>query len=88
MNTMNMPGFNAELSLTRKGNYYQQFAARSMTSPGMIQPALVNIPRPYCWCAEWDVIEKGGGGVFDWFGTLVEACVRWECVVIPVFYDV
>lgn len=81
---MNIPGFTAELSLTRKGNYYERLAAHNMASPGIIQPAaLVNIPRIVCWCAEEGMIEIDDGP-FRW---LVEACLRFECVMIPIFYD-
>jgi hypothetical protein len=79
---MNMPGFTAELSLTRKGNYYERFAAHSMTSPGMIQPTIVNVPRIICWCAEEGMIDVSDG----WFKTGVEGCLRLECVMVPIFY--
>lgn len=84
---MNMPGFTAELSLMRKSKYYGRFTTHSMAIPGVIQPALINVPRVICYCAEWDVVEKGGGGVIDWFGELVESCVQLECVMVPIFYD-
>lgn len=81
---MNMPGFTAELSLTRNGNYYERFAADSIASPGMIQPtALINIPETICWCAEEGMIEVSDGP-FKW---VVEACLRSECVMVPIFYS-
>jgi len=78
-----MPGFTAELSLTRKGNYHQRFATHSMTSPGMIQPTVINIPLIICWCAEESMIDVDDG----WFKTGVEGCLRVECVMVPIFYD-
>ena len=87
---MKIPGFTAELSLTRKGNYYKRFATHSMTSPGTIQPAarLIAIPRTTCWCAQWGMIEEGDEGLFFGFKTLVEGCERWECVIVPVFLEI
>jgi hypothetical protein len=83
---MKMPGFDAELSLTRKGNYYERFVAHSMTSSGMIQPAVVMVPRTICWCAEEGMVEVDVNPLTG-FGKLVEGCLRMECVMVPIVYD-
>ena len=86
---MNMPGFHADLSLVRRVNAYERFDVDRITTPGAVRPAMpVNLGRAVCWCAEEGMEEVGGGGFFDWFGTLVEVCVRWDCVVVPLIVDV
>ena len=80
-----MPGFTAELSLTRKGSYYERFAAHIMASPGLIQPAVVMVPRTICWCAEEGMVEVDVNPLTG-FGRLVEDCLRMECIMVPIVY--
>ena len=80
-----MPGFTAELSLTRKGSYYERFAAHIMASPGLIQPAVVMVPRTICWCAEEGMVEVDVNPLTG-LGRLVEACLRMECIMVPIVY--
>ena len=83
---MNFPGFTAEMALPPTLNSYERASAQGVPSSGIIRPAsLIDLHRAICWCAEegTETVDVGGG--MEW---PLEACLRWDCVVVPFVVDV